>query len=307
MTAETANRLKALAAALFWGVSFVATKSALRELHPLTIIVLRFGMGVLILLLAVWQAHLLKTVGRRDLLLLAILGAIGVAFHQGLQVTGLELTSASSMAWLVALNPVFTAILAWMFLSEVFGPLKVLGLAIAFVGAIVVVTKGTLSSDTLHLPSTTGDMLALASALNWAVFSVASKPLLKRLPPKLTMAYVMLIGWLIVLPFWGVGQGWSEIGQLSATGWVAIGFLGVFCSGLAYIFWYDALAEIDASQVAAFIYIEPLVTVVVAAIVLSEAFTFATFLGGLTILFGVSLVNRPAVRPTVSEVPAAGD
>ncbi len=307
MTAETANRLKALAAALFWGVSFVATKSALRELHPLTIIVLRFGMGVLILFLAVWQAHLLKPVGRRDLLLLAILGAIGVALHQGLQVTGLELTSASSMAWLVALNPVFTASLAWMFLSEVFGPFKVLGLAIAFVGAIVVVTKGTLSPDTLHLPSTTGDLLALASALNWAVFSVASKPLLKRLPPKLTMAYVMLIGWLMVLPFWGAGQGWSEIGHLSATGWVAIGFLGVFCSGLAYIFWYDALAEIDASQVAAFIYIEPLVTVVVAAIVLSEAFTFATFLGGLTILVGVYLVNRPAVRPTVSEVPAAGD
>jgi drug/metabolite transporter (DMT)-like permease len=307
MTSETANRLKALAAALFWGVSFVATKAALREVQPLTIIVLRFGMGVLILFLAVWQAHLVRTVRGRDLFLVALLGAIGVAIHQGLQVTGLELTSASSMAWLVALNPVFTAILAWMFLSEVFGPLKILGLAIAFLGAIAVVTEGTLSPETLHLPSTTGDMLALASALNWAVFSVASKPLLGRLPPKLMMAYVMLIGWLMVLPFWGVGHGWNEISHLTATGWVAIGFLGVFCSGVAYIFWYDALAEIDASQAAAFIYIEPLVTVVVAAMVLSEAFTLATILGGLTILVGVYLVNRPAVRATVSEVPAAGD
>jgi drug/metabolite transporter (DMT)-like permease len=307
MTSETTNRLKALAAALFWGVSFVATKAALREVHPLTIIVLRFGMGVLILFLAVWQTRLVKTVGGRDLVPLAILGAIGVAFHQGLQVTGLELTSASSMAWLVALNPVFTAILAWRFLSEIFGPLKVLGLAIAFVGAIAVVTKGVLSPETLHLPSTTGDLLALASALNWAVFSVASKPLLRRLPPKLMMAYVMLIGWLMVLPFWGAGQGWNDVSHLTATGWVAIGFLGIFCSGLAYIFWYDALAQIDASQVAAFIYIEPLVTVVVAAIVLSEAFTLATFLGGLTILVGVYLVNRPAVRPAVSEVSAASD
>ncbi len=264
-------------------------------------------MGVLILFFAVWQSRLAIAIGRRDLLLLTMLAAIGVAFHQGLQVTGLEWTSASSMAWLVALNPAFTAILAWLFLSEVFGPLKVLGLTIALVGAIAVVTRGVLSPDTLHLPSTTGDMLALASALNWAVFSVASKPLLKRLPPKLMMAYVMLIGWLLVLPLWGAGQGWNEIGSLTAWGWAAIGFLGIFCSGLAYIFWYDALAEIDASQVAAFIYIEPLVTVVVAAIVLGEAFTPATFLGGLTILVGVYLVNRPAVRPRTSEVPAAGD
>ncbi len=291
MTSATANRIKALCAALFWGVSFVATKQALQQVHPLTIIFLRFGMGVAILIFAVWRARLIRMVGARDLLLLAALGAISIAIHQGLQVTGLVFTSASSMAWLVALTPVFTAILAWLFLSEAFGPFKVLGLVIAFAGAVAVVTRGALSAETLHLPSTTGDLLAVASALNWSIFSVASKPLLKRLPPKLMMAYVMLSGWLIVLAFWGAGQGWHEIGHLDTTGWIAIGFLGVFCSGLAYIFWYDALAEIDASQVAAFIYLEPLVTVVAAAIVLGETLTLTAFLGGLLILLGVSLVN----------------
>jgi drug/metabolite transporter (DMT)-like permease len=307
MSSAALKRIQVLCAALFWGVSFVATKAALREVGPLTIITLRFGMGVLILLFALWQARLIRMVNGRDLFLLAILGMLSIAIHQGLQVTGLLFTSASSMAWLVALTPVFTAILAWLFLSEVFGPLKVLGLVIALVGAIAVVTKGALSPETLHLPSTMGDMLALASALNWSIFSVASKPLLRRLPPKLMMAYVMLIGWLIVLPFWGAGQGWNEIGHLSTSGWAAIAFLGIFCSGLAYIFWYDALAEIDASQVAAFIYIEPLVTVIAAAIILGEPFTAATFIGGLTILVGVYLVNRPVARPSVSEVQVASD
>lgn len=295
------GRVKALLAALFWGASFVATKAALREVHPLTLIVLRFALGTLVLGLAVARAGVAQRVGWRDLLGLAVLGAIGIAIHQGLQATGLEYTSASNVAWLVALNPVFTAILAWIVLAEPFGVVKVIGLVIAFVGAVIVVTRGVLSPETLRLPSTTGDLLGLASALNWAIFSVASKPFLKRLSPTLMIFWVMLIGWVLVLPFYAVSGGWSEITQLSLGGWAAVVFLGIMCSGIAYIFWYDALAQVEASQVAAFIYTEPLVTVIVAAIILSEAFTPVALLGGLTILVGVYLVNRPVTRRTAVE------
>ena len=287
---------EALAAALFWGASFVATKVALREISPVTLIFLRFGMGVLILSFAVWRLRVFKLISRRDWLLLAVLGAIGVPIHQGLQANGLAVTAATSVAWLVALTPVFTAILAWVFLSESFGAAKTLGLVIAFAGAIIVITKGALTSDVLKLPSTTGDFLALASSLNWAIFTIASKPVLKRLHPTLMVTYMMAMGWLLLIPFFANAQGWNEIGRLSTEGWIAVGFLGVLCSGLAYIFWYDALARLEASQTAAFIYIEPLVTVVVAAIVLGEVFTLVTFIGGLTILLGVYLVNRS--KPT---------
>jgi drug/metabolite transporter (DMT)-like permease len=296
MSAETASRIKALAAALVWGASFVAIKAAVREVQPVTLIVLRFGFGVVILALAVWRAHVFKWVGWRDFAPLALLGVLAIAIHQGLQATGLLFTTASSMAWLVALQPIFTALLAWLFLSESFGATKIVGLVIACIGAIAVVTKGVPSPDTLRLPSTLGDLLALASALNWAIFSVASKPMLRRLPPTLMLAYVMFIGWALMLPFFAAMQGWNEIGNLTLDGWIAIAFLGIACSGIAYIFWYDALAQIDASQVAAFIYIEPLVTVVVAGILLGEAVTPVSFLGGLTILLGVYLVNRPSAQ-----------
>jgi drug/metabolite transporter (DMT)-like permease len=69
-------------------------------------------------------------------------------------------------------------------------------------------------------------------------------------------------------------------------------FLGIACSGLAYIFWYDALAEAGAAQVASFLYIEPIVTVVVATLLIGEAATWSTLAGGATILLGVWLVNR---------------
>jgi len=306
MSATTLARVKGFLAAVIWGASFVATKAAVGEISPVTLIFLRFGIGVVVMALAVWRLGIFATISRRDWLLVALLGAIGIPIHQGLQANGLVVTAATSVAWLVALTPVFTALLAWFFLSESFGTMKTLGLIIAFIGALIVITKGNFAADLLRLPSTTGDFLALASALNWAVFTVISKPVLKRLPPTLMIAYVMAIGWILVLPFFANAQGWNEIDHLTIGGWLAVAFLGIFCSGLAYIFWYDALAQIDASQTAAFIYLEPFITVVVAALVLKEAFTPVTFLGGVTILLGVSLVNRSSARRAVAVV-GAGD
>ena len=296
MSATTSAHVKALLAAVIWGASFVATKAAVGEISPVTLIFLRFGIGVVVMAFAVWRLGIFAKISRRDWLLLALLGAIGIPIHQGLQANGLVVTAATSVAWLVALTPVFTALLAWLFLSESFGVTKTLGLVIAFLGAVLVITKGSFTADLLRLPSTTGDFLALASALNWAIFTVISKPVLKRLHPTLMVALVMVIGWVFVLPFLANAQGWNELSRLTASGWLAVAFLGVFCSGIAYIFWYDALARIDASQVSAFIYLEPFVTVVVAAVVLSEAFTWITFVGGLTILVGVYLVNRSGAR-----------
>ncbi|HEX4836781.1 MAG TPA: DMT family transporter [bacterium] len=287
-------RAKALAAVIFWGISFVATKAALQEVHPVTLIVIRFAFGLVVLAFAVWRSRVFRFLGARDVLILAGLGALTITVHQMLQATGLVFTTASSMAWLVALSPVFTALLAWAVLSESFGVLKTAGLFVALIGAIVVVTRGRLSPETVRLPSTVGDVLALASAANWAIVSVASKPVLRRLPSTLMMAYVMLLGWVLLVPFFVSAHGWRELGHVTPGGWGAVVFLGVFCSGVAYLFWYDALEQIEASQVAAFIYLEPLVTVIAAALLLGEAVRLATFVGGLLILLGVYLVNRPA-------------
>ncbi len=214
MSPINSARLKAFIAAVIWGVSFVATKAALREVQPTTIIVLRFGIGVLVLAFAVWRLRIFQFVSPRDLLWLALLGAIAIAIHQGLQATGLQFTSAGNMAWLVAITPIFTALLARLFIAETFGIARLLGLAIAFFGVLIVVTQGALNADSLRLPSTAGDLLALASALNWAIFSVASKPLLRRLPPTLMMAYIMFFGWLMTIPFFAASPAWNDVAHL---------------------------------------------------------------------------------------------
>lgn len=87
-------------------------------------------------------------------------------------------------------------------------------------------------------------------------------------------------------------HGLGQIHHLAWDGWLGIVFLGVFCSGLAYVFWYDALQTLPIAQTGVFLYIEPIVTVVAAAVILKEQLFIATLFGGATILGGVWLVNR---------------
>jgi drug/metabolite transporter (DMT)-like permease len=113
-----------------------------------------------------------------------------------------------------------------------------------------------------------------------------------KVSPTLMVTYVMIFGWLAVLPLWAGVRGWLDLPHLTAAGWGSVLFLGLLCSGVAYAFWYDALAVAGATQVAAFLYLEPIVTVIVAASLIGEAVTWATLVGGAIILVGVWLVNR---------------
>ncbi len=140
--------------------------------------------------------------------------------------------------------------------------------------------------------ATSGDFLIMISAPNWAVFSILSRSGLKRHQATQMMFFVMLIGWLFTSILFVNGSGFREIGHLTWKGWLGLGFLGVFCSGLAYIAWYDALQVVPASQVGAFLYIEPLVAVIVAWFLLGEPLLISSLIGGMIILIGVWLVQR---------------
>ncbi|HJW90439.1 MAG TPA: DMT family transporter [Anaerolineales bacterium] len=284
--------IKATIAVVVWGASFIATKVALRDVSPVTVVWLRFAIGVAILGVAVFFRRQFYRPRWKEMAYFALLGFIGITFHQWLQSTGLLTAQASTTAWIVSTTPVFMALLGWSFLKERLGWLSVFGIGLAAAGVLLVVTRGDLRSMGGGSFGTPGDILILISALNWAVFSALSRYGLKNHPATRMMFYVMGLGWLFTSILFFYGPGLAEIPQLTLSGWLGIGFLGVFCSGLAYIFWFDALKALPASQVGVFLYLEPLVAVVVAAIILGEALSLATFLGGGIILAGVWLVNR---------------
>lgn len=284
--------LKAALAVVVWGTSFIATKIALRDLSPFPLIWLRFGIGVIVLGIAVLVRREFRLPAPRDLVAFGLLGFLGITFHQWLQSTGLITAQASTTGWIIATIPVFIAILGRLFLGERLEGGHILGIVLAGVGVILVVTRGDplmLFRGTLGAP---GDILVLISAANWAVFSVLSRRGLKHHPASLMLFFVMTSGWLLVNPLLFATSTVTDFAHVTMHGWIAVLFLGVFCSGLAYIWWYDALQRLPASQAGALLYLEPLVAVVVAGILLGEEVTPLTLTGGAVILAGVWLVTR---------------
>ena len=86
-------------------------------------------------------------------------------------------------------------------------------------------------------------------------------------------------------------QGSQEVFILDKSGWYSVIFLGVFCSAIAYVFWYDALKKLPASEVGAFLYLNPIVAVAVATFFLDEPISFSTLVGGGLVLIGVGIVD----------------
>lgn len=290
--ARTLAIVEGLLAVLVWGASFIATKLAVLEVSPATLVWLRFAMGVVILGIAAHHRGELVAVTGRELAVFTGLGLIGITFHQWLQSNALVTAQASTSGWIVASTPIFIAILSRLVLREHLAPSAVAGIAMAAAGVVLVVSKGDLASLRAGHFGTPGDLLIVISAPNWAIFSVLSRRVLASQPPARVMFYVMAAGWLLSTPLLATGGGLGEVARLTATGWLSVAFLGIACSGLAYIWWYDALHRLPASQAGALLYLEPLVAMAVAAIVLGEPVRIAMILGGAVILTGVWLVNR---------------
>jgi len=277
---------------VIWGVSFIATKIAVREVSPVTVVWLRFFIGIIILGLCAWRQKELTLPDRRDAFELLWLGFLGITLHQWLQSSGLVTSEASTTAWLVSSSPIFMALLGWIFLKEKLSWQIIAGFILATIGVLFVVSKGDIQSIFRGRFATEGDLLILISAPNWALFSVLSRPILKRLSAITVTFYVLLFGWLLTSIQFFYGQHWIEFSQLSSSGWGSITFLGIFCSALAYIFYNDGLQVLSASKVGAFLFLEPFIATITAFIVLSENIVPATLLGGGLIIFGVWLVNR---------------
>jgi drug/metabolite transporter (DMT)-like permease len=279
-------------AVIFWGVSFVATKVALEDVEPVTVVWLRFAIGVGMLGIAVLARRQRKKMLHSDIGYFALLGFLGITFHQWLQSTGLQTAQATTTAWIVATTPIFMALLGWLLLRESLNAAQILGITLAALGVILVVSNGDFSTLVGGQFGAPGDLLVLISAPNWAVFSVLSRRGLQRYAAAQMVFYIMVFGLLFTTVLFLLGPGFADIANLSTRGWAAIVFLGVFCSGLAYIFWYDGLEALPVAQVGAFVYLEPFITVVFAALFLKEPLLLSSVLGGITILIGVWLVQK---------------
>ncbi|MBI3123587.1 MAG: DMT family transporter [Ignavibacteriales bacterium] len=283
------NSWKPLFAVLVWGLSFIATKRALVEIKPEAIVFIRQLLGISFLLFVALRQKQSFQINLRDHRWVFLL-ALVACFHLWIQITGLQWTSASNTGWIIGITPVFMTILALIFFKEKISKQQLVGIIISFAGLILLVSKGDLSS--IDIINNKGDVLIISSSLTWAVYSMASKKATLNYSPVMATLYLFIIVAILISPFAINKENIAAVANLSLGGWSAIIFLGILCSGVAYVLWAQALTEMSASRVGAYLYIEPFVTFFGSWILLGEQITFLMLVSGLIIIGGVVLVNR---------------
>ncbi len=285
---------RAFLAVIFWGFSFIATKVVLKEIHPFTLLPLRYALGSLFLLFIQLNQNksFLKVFSFRDWVSIVILSAVGVSGLGLLQAFALLYTTAIHTGWIIAVNPLLITLSARIFLGEPITMKKMMGILLGFIGVFLIITKGVFSFSFFRIASTYGDFLVLLSAVAWTGFTIGGKGFLSRFSPMPTITTVMLSGCIVLLPLGFLKGEWGKLFYLSPWAWGGIFFLGLFCSGLGYLFWYSALEKKDSSTVGVYLYFEPLATLIGAYFLLGEEVRWVTLLGGGMILFGVFMVSQ---------------
>jgi drug/metabolite transporter (DMT)-like permease len=295
---EAIALIEAIFAIVIWGISFIYMKIALREISAVTVIVLRYAVGALMVGLFSWQRGDFARLSASDLPSLALVGAIGITLQQLLQVSGQVSADAGVAAFLAATAPAFTVLLAAVWLREKLHSWQILGVLLASLGGIAVATGGELASlaGEKALRTLPGNVLIQLSAMVWAVFIILSKRLVHNRPAALVTTGMFFFGMLFTLPFFWIEKGWLQIPYVSPEGWGAMLYVAVLSTAVAYLLNSHALKVISASRVAVIQNIEPLIAVVGAALILDESLSWVMVLGGAAILVGVVLAERPTPK-----------
>lgn len=287
--------LWATAASMLWGASYVAAKYAVGYIPPFTAAAFRFGVVAITCLPLLWVTKKGQKVERGDWAGLVMAGLFQTSFYFALQYAGINLTTASNTSVIVNVRPVFAAILSAVVLHESISSRKAAGILLAFAGVFMLSTKGSLAALSLQSEHAFGDFLILLNAISGAIGLVVNKRVLLKFRPFPAMVYTQTIGALGLLPFAAVEiAARGSFPRAPALPWVLLVFQGVFSTILAHLLWNRALARLEASRAAVFIYIAPLTTSVLSWLLLREPLGIAFASGALLVLVGAYLTTSAA-------------
>lgn len=282
-------------AVLIWGTTFVAGKIAFTDIGPILLAFLRFSVATLILLPVLISYRRKASL---PLLQIALIGFMGVTIFYALQNIGLYFTTAANTGLIQGSIPVFTLLMSAFFLGEKITWIRGLGVSLSVAGVTLIVLA-TGNSDGGSLPMF-GNLLVLCSAAAWAFYTVKSKPLLHIFPQQVVVAASMVFGLIFLLPFLAAESRFIDYGHISTSTWAAIAYLGIFASGLSFLFWNYGLKHVDASEAGAYTNLAPVIGVVSAALVLGESISMIQIGGGILVISGVFMVSsKPPVQTKI--------
>ncbi len=284
-TKKLTGHLYAIFTTLVWGSCFVLTKNLLAAgLTAIQIIPLRMGLAFLALL--AMRPKRLKLTWKEELQFV-IIGVAGGSFYFFLQNTALVHTSAANVSIIVSMSPIITVFLAQAFsrTNEKLGKWMYIGTVIAFVGVILVVLNGDTTFE-FHL---LGDMLALAAAAAWAVYSLLIKKFTEKYDNFCVTRRVFFWAFLTAVPLMLLTDGMPTMGPLFAEpkAWISWLFLAVFGNAVCFAIWNIAFQRLGVVVTNNYLYASPFVTVVVGWLMLGEPISLMSVLGAVLITVGL--------------------
>ncbi len=293
------------AATVGWASAFLLGKVALAEIDALPAAAWRYGTAAAILLPFALRRREAAG-GPVPWRLLAVMVVCGGVLYPWMFLAALQRTSAANTSLLIALNPALTCALAPL-VGEPWNRNVGLGIALALVGAALVITHGDLSVLTRLTPTHVGDALAVAAAAVWATFNIAARGVVAHLPHARTNAVVYGLGALALLALAGPQSAWQQVAHASPSALAALGGMVVFSSVIAGQLFLHGVHVLGVSRTVVFIYVVPVLTATAATLFLREPLLPAQVVGGAAVLAGVWVSTRashPAADAPLDE-PAA--
>ena len=291
--------IKLVFVALFWGGTFIAGRILAQAVPALTAASGRFAVAVALLLLLAWKLEGgLPRLSKSQLATTAALGFFGIFLYNLCFLAALARMPAGRTALFVALNPIVTALAAALLLRERLGGLKWVGIALAFGGTAIVITRGDPAGALHDIRQSVGagELLMFCAISSWAAYTLIGRVALRGLTPIAATTYASL---------WGLGFLLSgaafEFSSVKWAGfgwrvWASIAYLGVFGTVLGFVWYYEGVKAIGPSRTAVFNNLVPVFGIALAALLLDEPVLVSMLVGGALAIIGVFLTNRQAAR-----------
>jgi drug/metabolite transporter (DMT)-like permease len=288
-----------LVAVSLWALNYAVIKFGVSEISPLTFVVLRWGLGGLVMAAVLrWREGTLR-VARADLPMLLSAAVVGVSLNQLCFVYSLTNTGASDVALLGAAGPLVTALLATAVGLERPGRRHWLGALVGLGGVVLIIGGG--AGAAFGRSPLLGDALALGATLCSSASVLPIMPLLRRYSAWRILTFEMLVGSLLLFPLALPSLVAQDYGRVTLAGWGSLGYAVVLTGVLTNLLYFTAVGRVGPSRAAMFGYLQSFLGVLFAVALLGERVTALQLAGGLVVIGSVimsrsRMIARPSAR-----------
>jgi drug/metabolite transporter (DMT)-like permease len=277
---------------LIWTGNFIAAKTALQVVGPITLSALRAVLATGVLLWYVrFTYQTWPSVGRADLRVFVVLALTGLVTNTTVWYYGLQRTLAINAAILGAMGPVFVTLLSASWLRERLSTRNVLGIVVSSAGVVLTVTRGSVRA-LLELDLHSGDFLILAGQGLWAVYSVYARQVSRQYPPTVITAGTYIVSTAVLVPLALLERPWSVLPAATFGTVLAILYAATLVT-VSHIWFYWGIRVVSASVASLTVNLIPFEVLVVSWLLLGEPVTWAHAIGALVVIGGVALATRP--------------